>query len=81
MSHSEIELDIEYETPSGKVWEFIAKGVVCAAEPDVGINSPYIDEYSLYWNSGKEFSKSAYATASRFPCLHDHIEMVLLEAT
>lgn len=62
MTH-QVEADMEFESCSGHVWHFMARGVVMPAEPCVGIPHNYIENVQLFWWNGKtlrEFSKSAY---------------------
>ncbi len=70
--------DIELETPSGLL-EITADGSFCAAEPDVGIMTAWIDDVRLTWTkTGKEFSKAAY---KQFPdSLYDQIHEELYQA-
>ena len=74
-----ISKDIEYETPSGHIWEITAEATVQGAEPDVGVMGSWIDAVRLYWTkTGKELSKAAY---DRIPvCMKRSIEEELLQA-
>lgn len=74
-----VERDIEFETPSGKVWEFSASGRICNASPSVGIMDAYIDDIRLYWQSGKEFSQSSYARVKKYRCFQEQVSEDLLE--
>lgn len=77
MAH-EIETDIEFESPSGHVWNFTARADFEPAEPDVGIMYSGPGPAELFWPNGKPLSKAAY---KRIPkCLWNQIDQELADA-